>query len=148
MGYSLKYLYKCEKKFITKKFFSVFIIETNTNTNGKENRNLYQAKRIREGSNRNPSKDARQNRKRIFKKNRIKMNHNLESNFLFLKSLKSKKHFANLKVNFYSDDDELPYTIMYFKKQSDHYKVRNIRAKQLILTEYNKNNPTTNIILL
>jgi hypothetical protein len=76
------------------------------------------------------------------------MNHNLESNFLFLKSLKSKKHFANLKVNFYSDDDELPYTIMYFKKQSDHYKVRNIRAKQLILTEYNKNNPTTNIILL
>jgi hypothetical protein len=76
------------------------------------------------------------------------MNHNLESNFLFLKSLKSKKHFANLKVDFYSDDDELPYTIMYFKKQSDFYKLRNIRPKQIILTEYNKNNTTTNTILL
>ncbi len=132
---------------ITNNSFSVLIIETNTNTNGKENCNLYQAKRIREGTNRNPRKDARKNRKRIFKKNRIKMNHNLESNFLFLKSLKSKKHFANLKVDFFSDDD-LPYTILYFKKQSDHYRVKNIRAKKIILTEYNKNNPTTSTILL
>jgi len=75
------------------------------------------------------------------------MNHSLESNFLFLKSLKSKKNFANLKVNFYSDDD-LPYTIMYFKKQSDFYKLRNIRPKQILLTEYNKNNTTINTILL
>lgn len=76
------------------------------------------------------------------------MNHNLETNFLFLKSLKSKKNFANLKVDFYGDDEDLPYTIMYFKKQSDRHKLRNIRSKQIILTEYNKNNTITNTILL
>lgn len=76
------------------------------------------------------------------------MNHNLESNFLFLKSLKSKKNLANLKVNFLDDENDLPYKIIYFKKQSDFYKLRNIRPKQIILTEYNKNNTTTNTILL
>lgn len=76
------------------------------------------------------------------------MNHNLESNFLFLKSLKSKKNFANLKVDFLDDENDLPYKIIYFKKQSDLHKLRNIRPKQIILTEYNKNNTTTNTILL
>ena len=76
------------------------------------------------------------------------MNHNLETNFLFLKSLKSKKNFANLKVDFLDDDNDRPYNILYFKKQSDLYKLRNIRPKQIILTEYKENNTITNTILL
>jgi len=76
------------------------------------------------------------------------MNHNLETNFLFLKSLKSKKNFANLKVDFLDDDNDRPYNILYFKKQSDLHKLRNIRPKQIILTEYKENNTITNTILL
>ena len=77
------------------------------------------------------------------------MNHNLESNFAFLKSLKSNKNIVNLKVNFLeADDPDQPYKIIYFKQLSDLHKLRNVRQKKIILTEYNKNKPTTNTILL
>ena len=70
------------------------------------------------------------------------MNHNLTTNFGFIKELANAKNLGNIKINWSSENEAAFYRTIYFKKSANEFKsIAN--ARRLELVEYKNNKIVT-----